>query len=227
MLTTVHSLSLPQVIFERLQRDNVLRYLNPYRMSDLKAIISLLIASKDPPVLDKVGIDSDPPPVAPTLTPRRALDPQDDLVEVVWKRQNKFLLPGDFVLKNWEDMTLKQLQLAVEDAHPTIFDNETLYPSYRTPVRQLTTKEAIMREYGCLEYIPGIVYCTYRGAMEVLEKMKTISGIMDLREDPAAAVRIGARPSGALTLTLLSLVCSPGRILRVCLPGWHGPRHHS
>jgi len=85
----------------------------------------------------------------------------------VWKRQNKFLLPGDFVLKNWEDMTLRQLQQAVEDAHPTIFDNETLYPSYRTPVRQLTTKEAIMRDYGCLEYIPESVYRTYRGAMEV------------------------------------------------------------
>jgi len=62
-----------QVIFERLQRDNVLRYLNPYRMSDLKAIISLLIASKDPPVLDKVGIDSGPTPGA-RRPPRRSLD---------------------------------------------------------------------------------------------------------------------------------------------------------
>lgn len=150
------------VICEKLQRDTILSWLNPYSMKDLKAIMSIYCASTS--LLSKT-----------------------DLVEVVFKRQGRFTLRGDFVLENWETMSLKAMKRAVEDAQPQVFEGEVLWPKGAIPVSELTTKEAILNEYRCLTYIPEAVYRTYRGGVEVIKKMETLQGIMDLEENPSCA----------------------------------------
>ncbi len=129
------------VIHEKLQRDLILSFLNPARLSDVQAIISLFSCCK-------------------------TLLSEEDLVEVVWKKQNKFR-EQDFVLRNVADMSLEEMQFAVADAQPAIYEDEPMW-GRRTPVWTLRTKEEILDEYRELVYVPVDVYQVVRGGQEVL-----------------------------------------------------------
>ena len=129
------------VIREKLQRDCILSHLNPSSLKHVQAIVSLFTCSK-------------------------TLLSEEDLVEVVWKRQNGFR-EEDFLLRNAENLTVEDMQLRVADAQPAIFEDEPMWGT-RTPVWLLETKEEILTEFKELTYLPVQVYETVRGGVEVL-----------------------------------------------------------
>ena len=128
------------VLHEKLQRDLILSFLNPASLDELQAIMAIFACSKT--VLS-----------------------EEDLVEVVWKKQNKFR-EQDFVLRNTVDMSVEDMQERVALAQPSIFENEPLW-GLQTPVWLLRTKEEILEEYRALVYVPVDVYQVVRGGQEV------------------------------------------------------------
>lgn len=128
------------VIHEKLQRDLILSYLNPASLLECQTILALFSSCKN--VLS-----------------------EEDLVEVVWKKQNKFR-EQDFVLRNAEKMTVEDMQVRIAMAQPSIYEDEPLW-GVQTPVWELTTKEEILKEYRALMYVPVDVYQVIRGGVEV------------------------------------------------------------
>ena len=64
----------------------------------------------------------------------------------------------EFVLANWQKMSIKEMRDAVRSAHKLHDDTTIIYPRYKVDVDSLRTKEAILDAYRELTYVPVLVY---------------------------------------------------------------------
>jgi hypothetical protein len=144
-----------QVIFNKLIRDIVLKNLNPHKLSDLQYVLELRCFK---------GLLSDV-----------------DLKEVFFQKMAGYA-EKDFLLGNWRQLTLEQMKQRVLDVtlgpgpgHP---QNDVL----RRRIRSLRTREAVMRAFGALEYVPWQVYSQTCLGTEVLKSLQTEEGRQELRQ---------------------------------------------
>ena len=86
----------------------------------------------------------------------------------------------EFVLANWQEMSVEEMKREVRCAHPLISDRGFVYPPDKVDVDTLETKEDIARMFWELTYVPQRVYRTAVGGAHVLRLVKA----GDVGEDP-------------------------------------------
>ena len=64
----------------------------------------------------------------------------------------------EFVLANWQKMSIEEMRDAVRSAHKLHDDTTITYPPSKVDVDSLRTKKAILDAYRELTYVPGAVY---------------------------------------------------------------------
>ena len=134
---------------EALPRDvvlhKVLPHFNPYRLSDLQQVLSLR----------EVFVDTD--------GRRVRLISDEDLKECYFEGAWGFP-KEDFMLANWQEMSLEEMKGAVRWAQPYFAwrkldpDDRFIYPPCKVNVESLKTKEEIVRAYPELACVPSAVY---------------------------------------------------------------------
>jgi hypothetical protein len=135
-----------QVLRNPLIRDLSIQGLNPHKLSDLQHVLNLREFYR--------------------------LLPDVDLKECYFEGAWGFR-KDDFVLANWQEMSVEELKQEVEDAHPWFEEQEGhAYPPDKVDVDTLNTKEEIVRAFWELTYVPKDVYETAVGGAHVLRSVK-------------------------------------------------------
>jgi hypothetical protein len=142
-----------QVLRNPLIRDLSIQGLNPFKLSDLQHILNLRGFYK--------------------------LLPDVDLKECYFEGAWGFR-KDEFVLANWQEMEVWEMQREVEDAHPELKYHTWVYPPGKVDVDTLNTKEEIVRAFWELTCVPVEVYKTAVGGAHVLRSVKA----GDVGEDP-------------------------------------------
>ena len=119
-----------RVIRNPLIRDGMLQHLNPSKLSDLRSVLR--------------------------LREFYGLLPDIDLKECYFEKAWGFR-KHDFVLARWREMSFETTKYVVRQAHPWI-NGRHIYPSSKVDVDTLATKEAIVRAFWELTYVPASVY---------------------------------------------------------------------
>lgn len=133
-----------EVVRSPLLRDELLGHLSPWRLSDLQRVLELRCYR---------GVLSD-----------------GDLKECYSKRLWGFV-EREFVLANWETMSVDGMKRRVREAQPSI-RGRSLYPTCKKALDSLWTKEEIAREYWELTCVPERVYKTAVCGVHVLRAVK-------------------------------------------------------
>ena len=91
----------------------------------------------------------------------------------------------EFVLANWQKMSIEEMRDAVRSAHKLHDDTTITYPPSKVDVDSLRTKKAILDAYRELTYVPVLVY---QGAVNGGFTQRLINrGVLDLGNDPFGA----------------------------------------
>ena len=91
----------------------------------------------------------------------------------------------EFVLANWQKMSIEEMRDAVRSAHKLHDDTTITYPPSKVDVDSLRTKQAILDAYRELTYVPVLVY---QGAVNGGFTQRLINrGVLDLGNDPFGA----------------------------------------
>ena len=94
----------------------------------------------------------------------------------------------EFVLANWQKMSIEEMRDAVRRLHKFCLEEENwspVYPRYKVDVDSLRTKKAILDAYRELTYVPVLVY---QGAVNGGFTQRLINrGVLDLGNDPFGA----------------------------------------
>lgn len=142
---------------EALPKDVILHELlphfNPFRLHELREVLSLR----------EVFVHTD------EGSGRRRLITDDDLKECYFEKVSQ-----QFVLAGWREMSIDELKKKVKEAHPHNLDRGHTYKD------TLDTKEAIVRAYWELTYVPVSVYVTAVCGAHVLRLVEA----GDVGEDP-------------------------------------------
>jgi ankyrin repeat protein len=129
-----------QVLRVPLTRDKILQHFNPFKLSDLQTVLSLR---------QFYGLLPD-------------IDLKECYFEKAWGFQKE-----EFVLAEWQEMSVEEMKRQVRRAHPWIND-QRFYPPWKVDVNTLDTKEDIVRAFWELTYVPAEVYKTAVGGAHVL-----------------------------------------------------------
>ena len=135
-----------QVLSIGLTRDEILRHLNPWKLSDLQTVLGLRCF---PGLLSNV-----------------------DLKECYFMHAWGFR-EDEFVLANWTEMSVEEMRQKVMEAHPFI-DGRPIFPPCRVNKKLylLRNKEDIVRAYPELTYVPWKVYRNAVTGVHVLRVAK-------------------------------------------------------
>ena len=207
--------------------------MSPTSLSDLPREIILEIASHLTPLKDDVKA------VMSLLA--LGLISREDVKDMYFIRVWKFR-EEDFALARWRDMTVGQMEVEVRSAHPFLGDRLTLeealhrlcaqdatYASHMGRHRSPHTREEIMREYGCLAYVPKEVYSnTLRGA-HILRMLSSAEGIEELKRDLPRSNEylIAACRAGLDPWVVQKLVDECGATLVSWSAGWAAKAGHN
>ena len=159
------------VLFCKLIRDGILKHFNPWKLSDLQYVLELRCFK---------GLVSD-----------------EDLQEMYFKRAWG-VREEDFVLANWRELSVRQMQERVREALPRGVPR----PPGMADVSSLDTKESIMREYGALAYVPREVYGNAVRGAHVLRTIRQV-GVENMERTTVRDCLVGACGAG-MDLSLLS-----------------------
>jgi hypothetical protein len=141
-----------QVLRNPLIRDLSIRGLNPYKLSELQSVLGLREFYKLLPDVDL----------------------KECYFEGAWGFQKE-----EFLLANWREMAVEEIQREVRGAHPS-FGDRRVYPPGKVEVDTLETKEEIVRAFWALTYVPADVYKTAVGGAHVLRSVTA----GDVGDDP-------------------------------------------
>jgi hypothetical protein len=144
-----------QVLRVPLIRDGVLQCLNPWKRSELQTVLR--------------------------LREFYGLLPDVDLKECYFERAWGFR-KDEFVLAGWREMSVEEMEKAVREAHPIDADGWRIYPPCKVDLDALDSKEAIVRAYWELTYVPRSVYATAVAGAHVLGLVK--AGKVKVGENP-------------------------------------------
>jgi len=143
---------------DALDRDTTLHELlprfNPYKLRDLQHVLTLR----------EVYVDTD--------GGRVRLISDDDLKECYFEGAWQFQ-KDEFVLANWQEMSIEEMREKVRNAHPSFgYQEDYVYPPGKVDVDTLETKEEIVRAFRALTYVPAEVYMTAVAGAHVLRSVK-------------------------------------------------------
>ena len=141
-----------QVLRNPLIRDLSIRGVNPFKLSELQHILNLRGFYKLLPDVDL----------------------KECYFEGAWGFQKE-----EFLLANWREMAVEEIQREVRGAHPS-FGDRRVYPPGKVEVDTLETKEEIVRAFWALTYVPADVYKTAVGGAHVLRSVTA----GDVGDDP-------------------------------------------
>lgn len=147
-----------QVIFCKLIRDGVLRHLNPRKLRDVQYVLEMRCFK---------GLLSDV-----------------DLKEVFFQKMAGYA-EKDFLLARWREMSVEEMKQRVSDVTLMPGPGNSQNEVFRRKVTSLRTKQAVMREFGVLAYVPWQVYSQMLLGTEVIKSLQTDEGRRLLRETSA------------------------------------------
>jgi hypothetical protein len=147
-----------QVIFCKLIRDGVLRHLNPRKLRDVQYVLEMRCFK---------GLLSDV-----------------DLKEVFFQKMAGYA-EKDFLLAKWREMSVEEMKQRVLDVTLMPGPGNSQNEVFRRKVTSLRTKQAVMREFGVLAYVPWQVYSQMLLGTEVIKSLQTDEGRRLLRETSA------------------------------------------
>ena len=131
-----------QVIRNPLIRDGILKHFNPWKRSDLQRVMELRCFY--------------------------GVLPDEDLKVCYFKEWH--FDETDFPLANWRGMSIEEMKKKVKDAHRQTPVNYV--KSLReVEIGSLRSKEAILKAYRALTFVPRDIFLTAVGSGEVLRKM--------------------------------------------------------
>jgi len=134
-----------QVIRNPLIRDQTLKHLNPFKLSDLQHVLNMRQYYKLLPDVDL----------------------KECYFEGAWQFQK-----DEFPLADWREMSVEEMKRKVRNSHPEI-DYRRIYPPGKVDVDTLNAKEEIVRAFWELTYVPWRVYKTAVAGAHVLRWVET------------------------------------------------------
>ena len=149
------------VIYCKLIRDRILAHLNPWKLKDLQCVLELRCYE---------GLLSD-------------VDLKEVYFQGLWGFREE-----DFVLRNWETMSVAAIRECIMEALPffrahTSVKGKYAFPATRADPFSMRTKEELMKGYGALAYVPVKLYMKALGSVAVMKKLKSEVWMKVLRRD--------------------------------------------